>query len=82
MEYADWRAKTFSRIRALIKEADPDSDVVEEWKWVRPSKPRHPGWSHDSSSALATRAGRLRQWQKIRDGLDVLVGKRDQLVRG
>lgn len=30
-ELGDWRGKTLSRVRALIKEADPD--VVEEWKW-------------------------------------------------
>ena len=41
----DWRAKTLARMRALIKEADPD--VVEEWKWVKPTKPGTPVWSHD-----------------------------------
>ena len=30
-ELGDWRGKTLSRIRALVKEADPE--VVEEWKW-------------------------------------------------
>jgi hypothetical protein len=30
-ELGDWRGQTLSRVRALIKEADPD--VVEEWKW-------------------------------------------------
>jgi len=30
-DLADWRGELLSRIRALIKEADPD--VVEEWKW-------------------------------------------------
>ena len=35
----DWRGETLSRIRKLIKEADPD--VVEEWKWDTPV------WSHD-----------------------------------
>jgi hypothetical protein len=30
-ELGDWRGETLSRLRALIKEADPD--VVEEWKW-------------------------------------------------
>jgi len=38
-ELADWRGKTLSQVRALIKEADPD--VVEEWKW------NVPVWSHD-----------------------------------
>src|ERR1700758_1070805 len=30
-ELADWRGETLARVRALIKEADPE--VVEEWKW-------------------------------------------------
>jgi len=42
---ADWRGKTLGRMRKLIKEADPD--VVEEWKWVKPTKPGTPVWSHD-----------------------------------
>jgi len=36
----DWRGEMLSRIRALIKEADPD--VIEEWKWRGV-----PVWSHD-----------------------------------
>jgi hypothetical protein len=43
-ELGDWRGETLSRIRKLIKEADPD--VVEEWKWVKPTKPGTPVWSH------------------------------------
>ena len=39
-ELGDWRGKTLSRIRALIKEADPQ--VVEEWKWRGV-----PVWYHD-----------------------------------
>ena len=39
-ELADWRGKTLSRMRRLIREADPD--VVEEWKWMST-----PVWSHD-----------------------------------
>ena len=38
-ELDDWRGKTLSRLRALIKKADPE--VVEEWKWGVPV------WSHD-----------------------------------
>jgi len=38
-ELGDWRGKTLSRMRKLIKAADPD--VVEEWKWGIPV------WSHD-----------------------------------
>src|SRR5437899_11657925 len=44
-ELGDWRGETLSRMRQLIKEADPD--VVEEWKWVKPTKPGTPVWSHD-----------------------------------
>ena len=44
-ELKDWRGKTLSRMRTLIKKADPD--VVEEWKWVKPTKPGTPVWSHD-----------------------------------
>jgi hypothetical protein len=44
-ELGDWRGKTLARVRALIKEADPD--VVEEWKWVKPTNPGTPVWSHD-----------------------------------
>ena len=39
-ELRDWRGKTLSRVRALIKQADPE--VVEEWKWRGV-----PVWSHD-----------------------------------
>jgi hypothetical protein len=39
-ELGDWRGETLARIRALIKQADPD--VVEEWKWMGT-----PVWSHD-----------------------------------
>src|SRR5687768_3519838 len=38
-ELADWRGKMLSKLRALIKQADPD--VVEEWKWSVPV------WSHE-----------------------------------
>ena len=38
-ELGGWRGETLSRVRRLIREADPD--VVEEWKW------RNPVWSHD-----------------------------------
>ena len=39
-ELGDWRGETLSRMRTLIKAADPD--VVEEWKWMGT-----PIWSHD-----------------------------------
>src|SRR6187455_3691191 len=44
-ELGDWRGKTLSRMRKLIKDADPD--VVEEWKWVKATSPGTPVWSHD-----------------------------------
>ena len=44
-ELGDWRGETLSRMRRLIKEADPD--VVEEVKWVKPTNPGTPTWSHD-----------------------------------
>ena len=45
-ELGDWRGQTLSRMRKLIKEADPD--VVEEVKWVKSTNPGGvPTWSHD-----------------------------------
>jgi hypothetical protein len=44
-ELGDWRGETLSTMRKLIKEADPD--VVEEVKWVKPTSPGTPTWSHD-----------------------------------
>jgi hypothetical protein len=44
-ELGDWRGKTLSRVRALIKQADPE--IVEEWKWRKASSPGTPVWSHD-----------------------------------
>jgi hypothetical protein len=38
-DLGDWRGRMLSRLRALIKQADPD--VIEEWKWGVPV------WSHD-----------------------------------
>ena len=39
-ELGDWRGSTLSRLRTLVKEADPE--VIEEWKWRGV-----PVWSHD-----------------------------------
>lgn len=39
-DLADWRGETLARLRALVKEADPE--VVEEWKWRGV-----PVWEHD-----------------------------------
>jgi hypothetical protein len=44
-ELGDWRGKTLLRVRQLIKEADPE--IVEEWKWVKPTNPGTPVWSHN-----------------------------------
>ena len=44
-ELGDWRGKTLSQVRGIIKEADPD--IVEEWKWVKPTNPGTPVWSHN-----------------------------------
>jgi hypothetical protein len=43
-ELGDWRGKTLSKVRGIIKEADPD--IVEEWKWVKATNPGTPVWSH------------------------------------
>jgi hypothetical protein len=44
-ELDDWRGKTLSTVRKLIRQADPD--VVEEWKWKKATNPGVPVWSHD-----------------------------------
>ena len=44
-ELDDWRGETLARLRQLIHEADPE--IVEEWKWVKPTNPGVPVWSHD-----------------------------------
>ena len=44
-ELGDWRGKTLSKVRGIIKEADPE--IVEEWKWVKPTNPGTPVWSHN-----------------------------------
>jgi len=45
IELGDWRGKTLSKVRAIIREADPD--IVEEWKWVKATNPGTPVWSHN-----------------------------------
>ena len=44
-ELGDWRGDVLTRLRTLIKQADPD--VVEEWKWRKATSPGTPVWSHD-----------------------------------
>jgi hypothetical protein len=43
VELGDWRGEMLSRVRALVREADPD--VVEEWKWVKPTSGGTTVWS-------------------------------------
>ena len=40
----DWRGETLSRLRVIIKQADPE--VVEEFKWAKATSPGTPVWSH------------------------------------
>ena len=40
----DWRGKTLAKVREIIHQADPE--IVEEWKWVKPTSPGTPVWSH------------------------------------
>ena len=44
-ELGDWRGNTLGKVRRITKEADPD--IVEEWKWVKPTNPGTPVWSHN-----------------------------------
>jgi len=43
-ELEDWRGKTLAKVRAIIRQADPE--IVEEWKWRKESSPGTPVWSH------------------------------------
>ncbi len=43
-ELGDWRGNTLAKVRAIIHEADPE--IVEERKWVKPTNPGTPVWSH------------------------------------
>ncbi|HZU43701.1 MAG TPA: DUF1801 domain-containing protein [Terriglobales bacterium] len=40
----DWRGKTLAKVREIVHQADPE--IVEEWKWVKPTNPGTPVWSH------------------------------------
>ena len=44
-ELGDWRGKTLSKVREIIRRADPE--IVEEWKWVKATNPGTPVWSHN-----------------------------------
>jgi len=43
-ELRDWRKETLAKVREIIHEADPEN--VEEWKWVKPTSPGTPVFSH------------------------------------
>jgi hypothetical protein len=43
-ELGDWRGKTLAKVREIIHQADPE--IVEEWKWVKPTRPGTPVFSH------------------------------------
>jgi hypothetical protein len=43
-ELGDWRGKTLAKVRDVIHEADPE--IVEEWKWAKPTSPGIPVFSH------------------------------------
>src|ERR1700738_777608 len=43
-EHGDWRGKTLAKVREIIHEADPE--IVEEWKWAKPTSPGTPVFSH------------------------------------
>src|SRR2546427_4637972 len=43
-ELGDWRGRTLAKVREIIHEADPET--LEEWKWVKPTNPGTPVWSH------------------------------------
>jgi len=44
-ELGGWRGETLLRLRQLIHDTDPE--ILEEWKWVKPTNPGVPVWSHD-----------------------------------
>ena len=43
-ELKDWLGQTLSKVREIIHQADPE--IVEEWKWAKPTSPGVPVWSH------------------------------------
>lgn len=45
-ELTDWRGKTFSEMRKVIRDTDPE--IIEEWKWMGT-----PVWSHNGIVAIA-----------------------------
>ena len=43
-QLGDWRGKTLAKVREILHQADPE--IVEEWKWVKPTTPGTPVFSH------------------------------------
>ena len=43
-ELGDWRGKTLAKVRDIVHQADPE--IIEEGKWVKPTSPGTPVWSH------------------------------------
>ncbi len=43
-ELGDWRGKMLAKVRAIVRQADPE--IVEEWKWAKATSPGVPVWSH------------------------------------
>ncbi len=43
-ELGDWRGKMLAKVREIVHQADPE--IVEEWKWVKPTSPGTPVWFH------------------------------------
>lgn len=91
-ELGDWRGETLSRVRTLIREADPG--ISEEWKWAKPTSPGIPVWSHNGGvctgesyrdhvkltffkgASLEDPAGLFTQPGTIRRAIDIREGDR------
>ena len=43
-QLGDWRGQMLAKVRTIIHRADPE--IIEEWKWVKPTNPGTPVWSH------------------------------------
>jgi hypothetical protein len=59
-ELGDWRADTLARMRQLIREAEPA--IEEAWKWVKPTNPGVPVWSH---AGIVCTGEVYQQWVKL-----------------
>ena len=59
-ELGDWRGDALARMRQLIREADPA--IEETWKWVKPTNPGVPVWSH---AGIVCTGEVYKQWLKL-----------------